>query len=171
MKAVTEAPGATATGTFNAPPSIVVDPSTGANLVRNKKYTKALVAIRKTIKCRAHGKTGTADVGKGLGYNSGWFVGWKNPVTPDPTKVTGRKIAYACMTTHAMGGFRFGGTSCGRIIRDIVTSVELMDYPVGAAPAKKDKKKTRKRNRNRRGRKPERGGGGTDLDIPGLRPR
>ena len=171
MKAVTEAPGATATGTFNAPPSIVVDPGTGANLARNKTYAKALVAIRKTLKCRAHGKTGTADVGKGLGYNSGWFVGWKNPVTPDPSKVTGRKIAYACMTTHAMGGFRFGGTSCGRIVRDIVTSIELMDYPVGKAPPKK-KKKAR---RTRRGPKPDGGSrnrrGGTDLEIPGLRPQ
>ena len=171
MKAVTEAPGATATGTFNAVPSIVVDPSTGVNVARNKKYAKALASIRKTLKCRAHGKTGTADVGKGLGYNSGWFVGWKNPVKPDPTKVTGRKIAYACMTTHAMGGFRFGGSSCGRVIRDILTSIELMENPLGANAAKDDKEKTRNRRRGRGADRRGRGGRGDDLDVPGLRPR
>lgn len=155
MKAVTEAPGATATGTFGAPPSIVVDPVTGQAVTKSKAVNTALLDIRKTLKCRAHGKTGTADVGKSLGFNSGWFVGWKFPKTPNPNKVTGRTIAYACMTTHAMGGFRFGGTSCGRVIRDILTSIELMEYDVTAkAEPKKDTRRNRRRGprRTRRGR-------------------
>ncbi len=117
MKAVTEAPGSTAVGTFAQPP-LIVNGKTGKELA---PMAKKLAAVRADLKCRAYGKTGTADVGKGLGYNSGWFIGWK-----DPLKRGGRRLAYACMTTHVLGGFRFGGTSCGRIIRDILTSVELL---------------------------------------------
>lgn len=117
MKAVAEAPGSTAVGTFAAPP-LIVDGKTGKALAA---MSKQLAPERATLRCRAYGKTGTADVGKGLGYNTGWFIGWKDPLKPG-----GRRIAYACMTTHVLGGFRFGGTSCGRIIRDILTSIELM---------------------------------------------
>lgn len=117
MKAVPEAPGSTAVGVFARPPRIV-NGKTGKELAPMKKE---LDEVLKTLKCRAYGKTGTADVGKGLGYNSGWFIGWKDPLKPG-----NRRIAFACMTTHAMGNFRFGGSSCGRIMRDILTSIELL---------------------------------------------
>ncbi len=117
MKAVPEAPGSTAVGTFSTPPQIV-NGKAGKDLA---SMAKELAEVRKDLKCRSYGKTGTADVGKGLGYNSGWFIGWKDPLKPG-----NRRIAFACMTTHAMAGFRFGGTSCGLIMRDILTSVELL---------------------------------------------
>jgi cell division protein FtsI/penicillin-binding protein 2 len=120
MKAVPEAPGSTAIGTFSAPP-VIVDGRSAAEL-RDKETAARLATVRATLKCRSYGKTGTADIGRGLGYNSGWFVGWKDPMVKG-----GRTIAFSCMTTHAIGSFRFGGTSCGRIIRDILTSIELAE--------------------------------------------
>lgn len=120
MKAVPEAPGSTAVGTFSAQPAIVEGKSGAA--LRDKELAARMTKVRATLKCRSYGKTGTADIGRGLGYNSGWFVGWKDPLVKG-----GRTLAFSCMTTHAIGSFRFGGTSCGRIIRDILTSIEVAE--------------------------------------------
>jgi cell division protein FtsI/penicillin-binding protein 2 len=139
MKAVPEAPGSTAVGTFAETPSYIdgVDMRDGTAAAKprldevKKRLSHTLV---RTLKCRAYGKTGTADIAKTLGYNSGWFIGWKDPVKPG-----GRRIAFACMTTHAMGPFRFGGTSCGRIMRDILIQMEMLEAPEMAAKDPMDK--------------------------------
>jgi cell division protein FtsI/penicillin-binding protein 2 len=144
MKAVPEAPGSTAVSIFGIEQPYIVDGvdlrAGGAKAAEVKKRIADMKRIPnfKHLKCRAHGKTGTADIEKKLGYNSSWFIGWKNPL-----RKGGRRIAYACMTTHAIGNFRFGGTACGRIIRDILFSVELEEAKgiVPDAPKKDDPKK------------------------------
>jgi cell division protein FtsI/penicillin-binding protein 2 len=133
MKAVTEAPGATATGVYAAEPVMIL----GEEYAKAKsgEIGKRVAAIRmatakngvKPIWCRSYGKTGTADPKKGGGYNSGWFTGWKEPL-----KAGGRRFAVACMVSHldhAFGGPRFGGAVCGAITRDIMMSLETMENP------------------------------------------
>lgn len=133
MKAVTEAPGATATGVYKNPVSFILGESMVGN--RNAELARRVLALRnpkasggvKPIWCRAYGKTGTADPKKGGGYNSGWFVSWKEPLQPG-----GRRLAITCMVTHldyAFGGPRYGGAACGAIVRDIMLSLELLDRP------------------------------------------
>lgn len=138
MKAVPEAARSTAGYIFRGAP-LYVDGKSGKALAALRKR---LTPIQKSIGCRTYGKTGTADVDKGLGYNSGWFMGWKEPVRPD-----GRRIAFACMTTHAIGSFRFGGSSCGRIIRDIMTGIEYMQGPVAATDKRKRTERPRRKVR------------------------
>jgi cell division protein FtsI/penicillin-binding protein 2 len=134
MKAVPEAAGSTAIGTFRSTPKIFKN----AETTKRPDLIKEANARSLGVRCRSYGKTGTADVGQGLGYNSGWFVGWKDPIRPG-----GRRIAFACMTTHAIGAFRFGGGSCGQVMRDILTSIEAIEspeVPVAGRPAQPDKK-------------------------------
>ncbi|MDJ0948120.1 MAG: penicillin-binding transpeptidase domain-containing protein [Alphaproteobacteria bacterium] len=71
------------------------------------------------FRCRTYGKTGTADVSKGAGYNTGWFVGWRDPEGPRQ-----RRIAFACMTTHATGRYRFGGSACAPVVARMLASLE-----------------------------------------------
>jgi cell division protein FtsI/penicillin-binding protein 2 len=133
MKAVTEAPGATASGVFAHEPVIILGEEYAK--VKSGDIGKRVAAIRqanakngvKPIWCRAYGKTGTADPKKGGGYNSGWFTGWKEPL-----QAGGRRFAIACMVTHldhAFGGPRFGGAVCGAVVRDIMMSLETMEKP------------------------------------------
>ncbi|MBL8662337.1 MAG: hypothetical protein JNM29_05895 [Candidatus Odyssella sp.] len=145
MKAVTEAPGATASGVFVQDPVMVLGEEYAK--VKNGDIGKRVAAIRqanakngvKPIWCRAYGKTGTADPKKGGGYNSGWFTGWKEPL-----KAGGRRFAIACMVSHldhAFGGPRFGGAVCGAIVRDIMMSLETMENPdLRANPGEDDPK-------------------------------
>jgi len=137
MKAVPEAARSTAGYIFRAP-ALIVNGKTGKELAPLRKQ---LTQIQATIGCRTFGKTGTADVFANAGYNTGNFVGWKDPVRPD-----GRRLAFACMTTHATGPFRFGGSSCGRIMRDILTSVEMMN----GGPVAGSQQKTKPPRRTRR---------------------
>lgn len=136
MKAVPEV--GTAAGQF-ARPALMVMGKTGRDLGPMKKR---LAKIQATIGCRTYAKTGTADVFANAGYNTGNFVGWKDPVRPD-----GRRIAFACMTTHATGPFRFGGSSCGRIMRDILTSIEYINGGPAAAGSNNKKSEPRRRTR------------------------
>jgi cell division protein FtsI/penicillin-binding protein 2 len=133
MKAVTEAPGATASGVFANEPVMILGEEYAK--VKGGDIGKRVAAIRqanakngvKPIWCRAYGKTGTADPKKGGGYNSGWFTGWKEPL-----QAGGRRFAIACMVSHldhAFGGPRFGGAVCGSIVRDIMMSLETMEKP------------------------------------------
>ncbi len=93
------------------------------------------------LKCRAYGKTGTAEIVKKTGQHSAWFIGWREPETPlrlrDKTKAKDRRLSYACMVTHGFGGFRTGGSSCAPIVRDILVAIEAEDK-------KKDKKKKKR---------------------------
>lgn len=144
MKAVTEAPGATATSVYKTYPAQFV---LGENLVgaKNSEMVRRVAALRqatakngvKPIWCRAYGKTGTADPKKGGGYNSGWFTSWKEPMQPG-----GRRLAIACMVTHLdTAQVRFGGAICGSIVRDIMLSLELLDRPdLRANPGEDDPK-------------------------------
>jgi cell division protein FtsI/penicillin-binding protein 2 len=99
------------------------------------------------LKCRAYGKTGTAEIVKKTGQHSAWFIGWREPKTPlglrDKTKAKDRRLAYACMVTHGFGGFRTGGSSCAPIVRDILVAIEAEDK-------KKDKKKKKRPARRTR---------------------
>ncbi len=74
---------------------------------------------KKAFRCRTYGKTGTADVSKGAGYNTGWFVGWRDPEGPEQ-----RRIAFACMTTHATGAYRFGGSACAPVVARMLEALE-----------------------------------------------
>jgi hypothetical protein len=132
MKAVTEAPGATATSVYKTYPVQFILGENVANQ-RNSDLVRRVAALRqpkassgvKPIWCRAYGKTGTADPKKGGGYNSGWFVSWKEPLVPG-----GRRLAITCMVTHLdTAQVRFGGAVCGSIVRDIMLSLELLDRP------------------------------------------
>lgn len=131
MKAVTEAPGATATAGFAAEPIMVLGEEYAK--VKNGDIGKRVAAVRqgtakngvKPIWCRAYGKTGTADPKKGGGYNSGWFTGWKEPL-----QAGGRRFAISCMVSHLdVQAGRFGGKVCGAIVRDIMISLETMERP------------------------------------------
>jgi cell division protein FtsI/penicillin-binding protein 2 len=145
MKAVTEAPGATASGVFAQEPVMILGEEYAK--VKGGDIGKRVAAIRqanakngvKPIWCRAYGKTGTADPKKGGGYNSGWFTGWKEPL-----QAGGRRFAVACMVSHldhAFGGPRFGGAVCGAIVRDIMMSLETMERPdLRANPGEDDPK-------------------------------
>jgi len=145
MKAVTEAPGATATGVYAAEPYIVLGEEYAK--VKNSELGKRVAALRmatakngvKPIWCRAYGKTGTADPKKGAGYNSGWFTSWKEPL-----QAGGRRFAIACMVSHLdLAAGRFGGRVCGSIVRDIMFSLESMERPdLRANPGEDDPKPT-----------------------------
>ncbi len=135
MKSVAEASGSTGVGTFKSQePRYVLSTELAnrAEKARADELRPRIAAIRaasgkgpvKPFWCRVHGKTGTADPARGAGFNSGWFVGWKEPVAPG-----GRRVAVACMTSHAVGNFRFGGSSCGQIVRDNLVSYELLERP------------------------------------------
>lgn len=92
------------------------------------------------FRCRSYGKTGTADVSKGAGYNTTWFVGWRDP-SPQPTGRIGtdRTISYACMMTHGYGGFRFGGSGCAPIVAKALDTLEK-----GPEAEKKEEEKKKK---------------------------
>lgn len=135
MKAVTEAPGATATGVYATMPLFVHSEEMSKH--KNDDLAKRVAAVRqpnakagvKPIWCRTYGKTGTADPPGGAkgGYNSGWFTSWKEPLQPG-----GRRFAIACMVTHLdyrHGGPKFGGAVCGALVRDIMFSLETMERP------------------------------------------
>ncbi|MEE8444639.1 MAG: penicillin-binding transpeptidase domain-containing protein, partial [Alphaproteobacteria bacterium] len=71
------------------------------------------------FRCRVHGKTGTAEIDKGKAFNSAWFIGWIEPKSPGQ-----RRLAWACMITHARGGLRFGGTACAPVINRMLKALE-----------------------------------------------
>lgn len=100
------------------------------------------------FRCRSHGKTGTADVSKGAGYNTTWFVGWRLP-SPQPTGRIGtdRTISYACMMTHGSGAFRFGGSGCAPIVAKALDALEKgPDAAMKEAEKEKAKKKKKPNN-------------------------
>lgn len=67
--------------------------------------------------CRVFGKTGTANVGGSGGrFWSTWFVGWREPRAPGQ-----RRLAFACMVTHAHGAHRnTGGGVSAPIVADLL---------------------------------------------------
>jgi cell division protein FtsI/penicillin-binding protein 2/serine/threonine protein phosphatase PrpC len=87
-------------------------------------------------RCRVYGKTGTAQVGRTSSslapYNTAWFIGWREPKekpesleNPDvdamPSKKE-KKLAFACMVTHAHKSAT-GGSVCAPIVADFLTRV------------------------------------------------
>jgi len=77
---------------------------------------------------RVHGKTGTATVGGRIGdletnYNTVWFEGWIDGLRN--TRFVGRRIAFACMVTHAdRAGGTAGGTVCAPLMRQLFEEIE-----------------------------------------------
>jgi cell division protein FtsI/penicillin-binding protein 2 len=78
------------------------------------------------FRCRVFGKTGTAEIDKSKAYNSAWFIGWL-----EPEAAGGRRLAFACMMTHAFGPFRTGGGACAPVINRMLRTV------TGAVQARK----------------------------------
>ena len=82
------------------------------------------------LACRVYGKTGTAEIDAARSFNSAWFIGWREPAT-----TAGRRLAIACMVTHATGQFRFGGTACAPVVSRFLEELERDDAHSHAAPA------------------------------------
>jgi cell division protein FtsI/penicillin-binding protein 2 len=76
-------------------------------------------AFPRPLACRVYGKTGTAEIDAARSYNSGWFIGWREPAAPGQ-----RRLAFACMTTHATGSYRFGGTACAPVVSRVLQRLE-----------------------------------------------
>lgn len=117
-------------GTTLAPPPtrpLPVDPQSLAVLRAGMKAvveagTAAGVFTRLKDKgCRTYGKTGTAEIDAKRGYNTGWFIGWRDP---DPKTPGARRFAWACMMSHATGGLRFGGTACAPVVARALKTLE-----------------------------------------------
>ncbi len=136
---------------LNPPPpeQLAVDPQVISYLRQGMKAVPengtAAGAFRQypDFRCRSYGKTGTADVSKGAGYNTGWFVGWRDP-SPEPTGRIGtdRTISYACMMTHAAGAFRFGGSACAPVVAKMLDTLEKGG---DGGEEKKEKKETKEK--------------------------
>jgi hypothetical protein len=77
-------------------------------------------AFPRPLACRTYGKTGTAEIDAARSYNSAWFIGWREPKQDSAQ----RRLAFACMTTHATGGYRFGGTACAPIVSRVMVALE-----------------------------------------------
>jgi cell division protein FtsI/penicillin-binding protein 2 len=73
----------------------------------------------KNLAGSVYGKTGTADV-QGKAVNTTWFIGWS-----EPEAERGKKMAFACMVTHAHGGKRTGGSVCAPIINEILEKLKI----------------------------------------------
>ena len=99
-------------------PQLLTVLRSGMKAVPELTTARAAFAKSKGFRCRTYGKTGTADVEK-KGYNSGWFIGWT-----DPPQTGGRKLAFACMLTHATGAYRFGGTACAPLVNRMLATIE-----------------------------------------------
>jgi cell division protein FtsI/penicillin-binding protein 2 len=128
----------------------------GMKLVPETSTARAAFARTGDIKCRAYGKTGTAEIIKKTGQHSAWFIGWREPkgrpLTAEERRQRRlsnldihpreRRLVYACMTTHGFGGFRTGGSSCAPIVADTLVAMEKKPEP--------KKKKTKPGGRARR---------------------
>jgi cell division protein FtsI/penicillin-binding protein 2 len=128
----------------------------GMKLVPETSTARAAFARTGDIKCRAYGKTGTAEIVKQTGQHSAWFIGWREPkgkpLTAEERRQRRlnnldihpreRRLVYACMTTHGFGGFRTGGSSCAPIVADTLVAMEKKEEP--------KKKKARPGRRARR---------------------
>ncbi|MGE5145974.1 MAG: penicillin-binding transpeptidase domain-containing protein, partial [Candidatus Eiseniibacteriota bacterium] len=74
------------------------------------------------FRCRVYGKTGTAEIDKSKSYNSAWFIGWLEPEPPAT-----RRLAFACMMTHAFGPFRTGGGACAPVVNRMLRGITGAD--------------------------------------------
>jgi cell division protein FtsI/penicillin-binding protein 2 len=74
------------------------------------------------FRCRVYGKTGTAEIDKSKSYNSGWFIGWMEPAAPGA-----RRLAFACMMTHAFGPLRTGGGACAPVVNRMLREITGAD--------------------------------------------
>lgn len=87
---------------------------------------------------RISGKTGTAEIANDPARsdrdgNTVWFVGWL-----DGLKVPGyeqRRIAFACMLTHAPNEHAFGGTISAPLIRRLFERIERAAQPAASGEA------------------------------------
>ena len=74
------------------------------------------------FRCRVYGKTGTAEIDKSKSFNSAWFIGWM-----EPAQAGERRLAFACMMTHATGPLRTGGGACAPIVNRMLSGVTGAD--------------------------------------------
>jgi cell division protein FtsI/penicillin-binding protein 2 len=74
------------------------------------------------FRCRVYGKTGTAEIDKSKSYNSGWFIGWMEPAAAGE-----RRLAFACMMTHAFGPLRTGGGACAPVVNRMLREITGAD--------------------------------------------
>jgi cell division protein FtsI/penicillin-binding protein 2 len=74
------------------------------------------------FRCRVYGKTGTAEIDTSKSFNSAWFIGWMEPAAAGE-----RRLAFACMMTHATGPLRTGGSACAPVIDRLLRTVTGAD--------------------------------------------
>lgn len=93
--------------------------------VVNSTRGTAYSAFKKTA-FRAHlrAKTGTAEVGsRQARTNTAWLAGWIEPEGSGPWQ---RRLAFACMITHAAPGST-GGQVCGPVVRRFLSDLQTHD--------------------------------------------
>ncbi len=103
----------------------------GMKAVPEVGTARGAFARSRAFRCRLHGKTGTAEIDRRKSFNSAWFIGWLEPATPratasapasatppgtPPGTPEERRLAFACMITHAQGGLRTGGAACAPVV-------------------------------------------------------
>ena len=123
---------------FSSINSISVKPDPGKTFNFKEKQLKLLKHAMKKVptigtaktafkkhpnQCRIYGKTGTANVAvveKGSTKNqktffTTWFMGWQEPENKGE-----KRLAFACMVTHAHGRYYTGGAVCAPIVAEIL---------------------------------------------------
>jgi cell division protein FtsI/penicillin-binding protein 2 len=123
---------------FSSINSISVKPDPGKTFNFKEKRLKLLQHAMKKVptigtaktafkkhpnQCRIYGKTGTANVAvveKGSTKNqktffTTWFMGWQEPENKGE-----KRLAFACMVTHAHGRYYTGGAVCAPIVAEIL---------------------------------------------------
>jgi cell division protein FtsI/penicillin-binding protein 2 len=83
---------------------------------------------------RLRGKTGTAQSDDVGGPDTVWFIGWLDGLALPGLE--GRRIAFACMLTHADPEDSAGGKTCAPFMRMLFERIERSAAPPAAAPKK-----------------------------------
>ncbi len=83
-----------------------------------------------------YGKTGTAEVA-GVAENTVWFAGWLDGL---PGSRLPRRVAFACMVTHASGT---GGGVCAPLMSDLLLSLRERSGVFAAGPPRRPSAKAR----------------------------
>jgi cell division protein FtsI/penicillin-binding protein 2 len=85
---------------------------------------------------RVSGKTGTAQVGQNADDpNTVWFVGWIEGLRLPGLE--SRRVAFACMITHADQDKAAGGKVCAPVMRMLLQQIEASGRPPPGGPTKR----------------------------------
>jgi len=103
-------------------PALLAELRDGMKAVPEVGTAPAAFRDKGDLGCRTYGKTGTAEIDKSKAFNSAWFIGWREP--RDPGAFGARRVAFACMVSHAIGGLRTGGQACAPVVSRILAGLE-----------------------------------------------